>query len=212
MARDDRTLDFYAREATAYASRGEPASARRLDAFLARLPAGGSVLELGCGAGQDSEYMLARGFAVRPTDGCAEMAAAAEARLGVPVATLLFGDLQETATCDGIWANACLLHVPTPDLGGVLARIHRALRPGGVFQASYKTGDDEGRDRFDRYYNRPSEADLRRLYAALPWVSLEITSERGGGYDGVATDWLHVVAIRRPSGEAPFASAADAPT
>lgn len=196
MARDDRTLDFYAREADAYASRGQEAAIRRLEAFLARLPAGGNVLELGCGAGQDSAFMLARGFRVRPTDGSPELARTAEARLGVPVATLLFGELDEEATCDGIWANACLLHVPRSDLPDVIARIHRALKRGGVAQASFKAGEAEGRDRFDRYFNYPSEPYLRRLYGALPWADLDVFADRAPGYDGDDTDWLHVVATR----------------
>jgi hypothetical protein len=53
---------------------------RRLDDFLSMLPPGAAVLELGCG--QDSEYMLSRGFRVTPTDGSAELAGKAEALPG----------------------------------------------------------------------------------------------------------------------------------
>lgn len=35
------------------------------------------------------------------------------------------------AAYDGVWAGACLLHVPRDELAGVLARIHRALKPEG---------------------------------------------------------------------------------
>ncbi len=194
-AQDDRTLNFYTREAAAYTTRVQGASERRLQHFLAGLPAGGVVLELGCGAGQDSEFMIARGFAVRPTDGTPEIARAAERRLGIPVATLLFDELDESETCDGIWANACLLHVPRADLAAILKRIHAALKPGGVFHASFKAGRAEGRDQFDRYYNYPSEAWLRELYGAFDW-EIAIEAGFGSGFDNKPTDWLYVTAIR----------------
>lgn len=195
-AKDDRTLDFYIDEAAAYTARGQGPSQRRLLQFLSGLPAGGTVLELGCGAGQDSEFMLARGFAVRPTDGTPEIAQAAERRLGIPVATLLFDELEEVGTCDGIWANACLLHVPRSGLPAILARIHAALKPGGVFHASFKAGTAEGRDQFDRYYNYPSEDWLRALYGALDWREVTIEAGTGSGYDKKPTDWLYVTAVR----------------
>ena len=196
MSQDRKTLGFYAQEADVYTARGRQPDLRHIEAFLALLPAGAGILELGCGAGQDSEFMIARGFKVRPTDGTPEIAAAAERRLGIPVATLLFGDLREEATCDGIWANACLLHVPRADLAGVLARIHAALKKGGVFYASFKSGQADGRDKFDRYYNYPSEAWLRDAYGLLPWSSVTMVTDSGIGYDQKSTDWLHVTAIK----------------
>src|SRR5687768_16464593 len=106
-----------------------------MDAFLKRLPAGASVLELGCGSGQDSEAMLARGFDVTPTDGSAELARQAEKRLGRPVRVLLFEEVEEKEVYDGVWASACLLHVPRAELAGIIGRINDALKPGGVFYA-----------------------------------------------------------------------------
>ena len=163
-AHDSTTLGFYAAEAEAYAGRGQAPLHERLGGFLGALPPGARILELGCGAGQDSAAMLAAGFAVTPTDGTPEIAREAERRLKVPVRVLLFGDIAEREAYDGVWANACLLHVPRTDLPGILARIHAALKPGGVFYASYKAGAGEGRDRFGRYFNYPSPAWLREAY------------------------------------------------
>ena len=73
-AKDATTLNFYASEAEAYAGRLRSVDDVRLGAFLAKLRAGASILELGCGGGHDSEAMLARGFDVTPTDGSAELA------------------------------------------------------------------------------------------------------------------------------------------
>ena len=118
---DEETLQFYRSNAQAYAER-EIAKHTRLSRFLALLPSGATILELGCGAGAASAEMLARGFDARATDGSPEMAGEASRRLGRPVETLLFHDLDEVEAYDGVWANACLLHVPRPELVQVLAR------------------------------------------------------------------------------------------
>lgn len=96
-ARDDETIAFYSGHATAYTSRGQAPDRPHLETFLARLRAGAKILELGCGGGQDSEYMLSAGFDVHPTDGTPDIAKAAQARLGIPVRTLLFENIEDAA-------------------------------------------------------------------------------------------------------------------
>ncbi|AKI00999.1 Methyltransferase domain [Hoeflea sp. IMCC20628] len=196
MTQDDQTLSFYTQQASAYASRDEYSNSKHIEAFLSLLPSGAAILELGCGAGRDTEFMIGRGIDVRPTDGTLELAQAAQQRLGIPVAKLLFADLNEQGRYDGVWANACLLHVPRADLPGILSKIRSALTNGGVFYASFKAGETEGRDQFDRYYNYPSASALREWYSAAGWADVDITTEMGGGYDGKPTTWLHATAIK----------------
>jgi SAM-dependent methyltransferase len=191
---DEETLQFYRSNAEAYARR-EIAAHTRLMRFLALLAPGAAVLELGCGAGAASAEMLAKGFEVRPTDGSPEMAREASQRLGRPVETLLFHHLDEVAAYDAVWANACLLHVPRQELAHILALIRRALRPDGYFYASYKTGDADGRDALNRYYNYPSPDWLRASYAnAGDWSSLSIETGEVTGFDGKPAVMLFVTA------------------
>ena len=193
---DADTLAFYDREAGVYAARtrGEPV---RLRAFLEQLRPRAAILELGCGGGQDAELMSAAGFEVTATDGSAGLAAEAEARLGRPVRVMRFEELEDVAAYDAVWANACLLHVPEDGLADVLARIHRALKPGGRFYAGFKSGDGGDRDSLGRYYNFPSEERLRAAYgAAGAWAALDVTTGQGGGFDGVPRTWLHVLAVK----------------
>ena len=193
---DADTLAFYDREAAVYAARtrGEPV---RLRAFLEQLRPRAAILELGCGGGQDAELMSAAGFEVTATDGSAGLAAEAQARLGRPVRVMRFEELEDVAAYDAVWANACLLHVPEDGLADVLARIHRALKPGGRFYAGFKSGDGGDRDSLGRYYNFPSEERLRAAYAAAgAWEPLDVTTGQGGGFDGVQRTWLHVLAVK----------------
>jgi SAM-dependent methyltransferase len=195
---DEQTLQFYRNNAQAYAGR-ERTRHTRLVRFLALLATGATILELGCGAGDDSAQMLAGGFDVRPTDGSPEMASEASRRLGRPVETLLFHDLREVEAYDGVWANACLLHVPRPELAQVLALIWRALKPGGYFYASFKAGEADGRDSLNRYYNYPSPDWLRASYASAgSWSSLSIETGEVRGFDNEQAEMLFIVARKGP--------------
>jgi SAM-dependent methyltransferase len=191
---DEATLRFYRENASAYAEREITSRRLRLGRFLALLSPGAAILELGCGAGFDTAEMLAQGFDVSATDGSPEMAAEASRRLGRPVGTLLFGDLDAVEVYDGVWANACLLHVPRAELPQILGLIWRALKPGGAFYASFKTGDAEGRDTLNRYYNYPSADWLRTIYASAGnWSSLDIESGEVKGFDNDLARMLFVL-------------------
>jgi len=181
----DATRSFYSRRAASYAAdTGDYSVSEHLTRFSALLAQDARVLELGCGSGRDSAWMLSKGFEVHPTDGIAEMAEQASARLGIPVAVLPFAQISALDSYDGVWANACLLHVPRHDLADILQRIQRALKPNGIFYASYKAGRGEGFDGLGRYYNYPDQ-DWLRLNYGRGWSSLEILAQQGGGYDGL---------------------------
>jgi SAM-dependent methyltransferase len=189
---DEATLRFYRENAQAYAEWAKGPSSR-LTGFLAQLPPGGTILELGCGAGNHSAKMLAEGFAVRATDGSPEMAEIASRRLGHPVEAMLFHELDDDQAYDGVWASACLLHAPRDELAGILARIRRALKPEGVFYASYKLGDGDGRDKLGRYYNYPSAPWLQSVYAeAGPWRSLASDTSEVKSFDEAPATLLHL--------------------
>src|ERR1700751_5368207 len=100
---DEATLEFYRRHAVSYAAWAKGPSTR-LTGFLGLLPPGGSILELGCGAGNHAAEMLARGFVVRATDGAPEMAEAAARRLNHPVEVMRFDEIDTREAYDGVWA------------------------------------------------------------------------------------------------------------
>jgi SAM-dependent methyltransferase len=191
---DDETLQFYRRNAEAYAGWAK-APSTRLKGFLALLPRGDLILELGCGAGNHSLVMLADGFEVHATDGSPEMAAIASRRLGQSVDAMRFDELDAREAYDGVWASACLLHVPRDDLTGILNRIRRALKLDGVFYASFKIGEgDDGRDSLGRYYNYPSPEWLEATYAAAGlWQSLSSDISEIRSFDETPATMLHLI-------------------
>jgi SAM-dependent methyltransferase len=194
---DDRTLDFYARNAAQYVQHGAESPNSHLLSFVAALPANARVLELGSGSGRDSAFMLSQGVDIYPSDASPHLAREAERRIGRPVRLLRFSELAEVGIYDGIWASASLLHAPASELSDDLARIHRALRPSGLFVASFEAGAGEGRDEFGRYYNYTDADTLLAHYrTATQWASLRIETNMGSGYGGKPTQW-HWVTARR---------------
>lgn len=194
---DEQTLGFYKANAADYVRVTGTEPGPRLLAFIGALPEGGRVLELGAGSGRDAAEMLRHGLDIDPTDASPELAAEASGRIGRPVRILRFSELEANAAYDGVWASASLLHAPATELESDLARIHRALKPGGLFVASFKAGTGEGRDGLGRYYNYPDRATLESHYlGAGSWQNLAIQSVMGSGYDNRPTEWLWVEAIR----------------
>jgi cyclopropane fatty-acyl-phospholipid synthase-like methyltransferase len=192
----DPTRFFYQENAQVYAARDRLLPVERLDAFLGELAPGASVLELGCGGGQDSAYMMSRGFDVTATDGSPQLAKKAETRIGKPVKVLRFEDLDARDQYEGVWAEASLLHVHRSTLPDILERIRQALKKGGVLHASFKSGARDGHDSFGRYYNYPSAKWLGEILVAGGWKDVSMTEGEGGSYDGKPTPWLYVSAIK----------------
>ncbi|MDO1580780.1 class I SAM-dependent methyltransferase [Rhizobium oryzicola] len=188
------TEQFYSSHAAVYADDPRVLPHPWRERFLALLPVGAAILELGCGGGHDTRCMIDAGFAVTPTDGIAEIAAEAAQRLGVSVQVLRFEDIAFEAAFDGVYASACLLHVPRADLGEILGKVRRALKPSGLFYASYKAGKAEGHDGFGRYFNYPDAAWLEETYRSAGWSHVTLEEADGLGYDRQQTRWLHVFA------------------
>jgi SAM-dependent methyltransferase len=192
---DPKTLAFYAGQTDMYVGCRPDHVNSELPEFLALLKPKARILELGCGGGADAEYMIAQGFDVEPTDGVAEMAARAGARLGQPVGVMRFDMLEAVEEYDAVIASASLLHVPLADLAGILARIWRALKPGGLHLATYKTGALANRDDHGRYYNFLNRKEAETNYrAAGDWAKIRYEEQMGVGYFSAPALWLKVVA------------------
>jgi trans-aconitate methyltransferase len=94
---------------------------------------GESILDLGCGDGQLTERVAARGVAVRGVDSSSAMIAAARAR-GIAADEASAEKLPyPDATFDAVFSNAALHWIGDQD--AMLAEVHRVLRPDGRFVA-----------------------------------------------------------------------------
>lgn len=120
----------------------------RITAYAEAVGAGGRVLEIGSGGGRDARALESAGLAVRRTDvspGFVDLLRADGHTADVldPLTDDLDDPERPGTPYDGVWANACLLHVDRSDLPAVLRRLAAATRPGGVLRLSVKEGDGE---------------------------------------------------------------------
>lgn len=135
------TLDWYSTHAQRFAAEADAVDLSALrEEFLALLPAGARVLDVGCGSGRDAVAFLRAGCAVTAMEPTEALARYAEAALGRAVRREMVQELDDIEAHEGVWCCASLLHVPTEALAEVMARLGRALVVGGVLYASFKRG------------------------------------------------------------------------
>lgn len=194
---DPATLDFYTQRAPHYTLSFAASHSRQLDRFLDRLEPGAEVLEIGCGGGQDAAHIRKRGFAIEASDGVPAMVAKANERFDLGARVMRFDELAARERYDAIWAHATLLHCPRAELPDALARIHRALKPGGWHFASYKLGEAEGRDLLGRLHNFPSPDWLIARYEEAGFAVVESDIYPGKASDGTQRDWIDLT-LRKP--------------
>lgn len=194
MSTDPDTIAFYQSRAPHWVFHSGEHCSHQLEAFLDRLPAGSPVLELGCGGGRDAARMRERGFLVDATDGTPALVRRANEAFAIGARVMAFHELEAETAYAAVWAHASLLHCPRAALPDVLARIHRALRPGGWFFSSYKLGDAEGRDLLGRLHNFPSPEWLVAAYAEAGFTTESQDIYAGKGSDGTMRDWIDLIA------------------
>ncbi|SMO82172.1 Methyltransferase domain-containing protein [Thalassovita litoralis] len=193
MTIDPETIRIYDAQADEYArvtASDQPDPF--LQSFMDAVPAGGQVLDLGCGPGNFARHMVRAGLHVTAVDASAEMVARAGQIDGVTARQATFDDLTDTAIYHGVWANFSLLHAPRAAMPRHLAAIHHALKPKGRFHLALKTGMGEKRDRLGRFYTYYTPEEVSSLLAAAGFTVTKITPGRDKGLDGAESDWISV--------------------
>ncbi len=137
-----KNIDYYNKNADAFFEGSVNADmSYERGRFISLLPAGGKVLDAGCGSGRDSKAFLEQGFEVTAFDASEEMCKRASEYIGQEVENMLFQDVTYNDEFDGIWASASLLHVSVEELPDIIKKMNEALKSGGVMYASFKYGD-----------------------------------------------------------------------
>lgn len=169
--------------------------------LVERLPPGAAVLDAGCGPARDTLWLAQQGFRAVGIDLSWGMLRQGQMRLAAQgvVAPLIQADMAClpfcTASFQGVWACASLLHIPKAQAGQVLGEFARVVRPGYLY-LSVKRGhgegwvaDQAGRRRFFAHY-RPGE--LERLVERSGFEVLE--SWENADRLGRRQRWLNVLA------------------
>lgn len=164
----NNTIDYYNKNAEKFITGTIDANMSAIqEDFLTYIPAGGSILDFGCGSGRDSKAFLDRGYQVLSVDGSIKMCIAAQQLTGQKVIHSMFNEFTSDLRFDGIWACASLLHLPKKELKPVIDMLSTLLKDGGCLYLSFKYGDFEG-ERNGRYFTDLTETSLDELTQSNP--------------------------------------------
>ncbi len=165
--------------------------------FTAHLEEGASVLDLGCGSGRDSLTFLEMGYDVTALDGSEEMCSLASIHTDLDILHMQYDDLDFNEVFDGIWACASLVHLEKSKLPGIINKISKALKPGGIFYMSVHKGNFEG-TRNQRFFAEYTKNELKDIFEAFPeldiediWVTEDVRLKQGG------QEWLNLLVKKR---------------
>lgn len=192
---DLETISVYDRQADEYAKMTESdARDQQLLDFIAALPPGSKVLDLGCGPGFAAAAMAKAGLRVDATDASSEMVTLAAEHDGVTAWQATFDQIDGSALYDGIWANFSLLHAPRDQMPMHLGALHRAAKPGARFHIGLKAGTGEWRDSLGRLYTYYAKKELFTLLNIAGFTATNHCTGCSEGLDGTMADWIVVTA------------------
>lgn len=191
----DRTLEYYEDNAEGYAAATVDVDTSELRAkFTEFLPAGGAILDAGCGSGRDAAAFIGLEFKVTAIEPARNLAAIAARNTGLDVEVRRFQEIDWNNKFDGIWCCASLLHVPEEDMPGVIARLARALRPGGILYASFKIADGSYQEQARRF----TVVNTHQWQALIETYGLTLkeawTTKDQNNRDGV--EWINYLSVR----------------
>ncbi len=188
---DTQTKDFYDGHAGRLAVEYAKADGDELYALGDIFAKARKILDIGCGTGRDSVYLLRRGkdvYGVDPSEAMLEVARKEFRRQDLDPDDRLFqGALPDLGlfsdnSFDGIYCNAVLMHLPEELLFDAAYTLKRLLRPGGTLMVSIP----ESRPDVDAGTRRDVNG---RLFNGIPAAKLNLLLERIG-FDRVSSETI----------------------
>lgn len=141
------TIDTYNTIAAAYTEKyfDDTSDFAHIDRFISSVAPEGTILEVGCGAGQFSKYLMTKGFTVIGVDLSESMLALARKKVpggdfrSMDMRNLSFYDGQ----FDGIIAPYSLIHIPEKAVVSTLKGFNRVLRQHGELCVLAQRGESD---------------------------------------------------------------------
>ena len=158
-----KTIDYYNKHAEEFtASTFEVNMESLYQPFLAELPEGARILDVGCGSGRDTLAFKNKGYQVDAIDYSEELVKKASRLTGIPIKLKSFYEVDDYEAYDGIWACASLLHCERTRLKEVIGKLVSALKPNGVLYMSFKYGNGD-REKDGRQFTDLDEVQAKAL-------------------------------------------------
>ncbi len=116
-----------------------------IDKFLNLLPKRANILDVACGPGNFTKYMMTRGYSVEGIDLSEEMIKTAKKM--VPNGRFKIMDMRRLEysdhVFDGVFAAYCLIHVPSEEISATISEFYRILKKDGLLFIAVHEGVGE---------------------------------------------------------------------
>lgn len=180
-----KTIDYYNKHAEEFtASTFEVDMESLYKPFLAELPGGTRILDVGCGSGRDTLAFKKKGYHVDAIDYSEELVKKASRLTGIPIKLKSFYEVDDYEAYDGIWACASLLHCERTRLKEVIGKLLSALKPNGMLYMSFKYGNGD-RQKDGRQFTDLDEVQAKalleqfdRVQQIQQWITIDQRPER----------------------------------
>ena len=173
------------------------------DAFMQKLPLDGRVLDVGCGSGVKSKYLISHGLHIIGIDVSDKLLEIA--RREVPEGEfreLSMADLDSMPeTFDGVFVQASLLHIPKKDARAVVQKMADRLVPRGFLYVAVKERrkgnpeeeivkeDDYGYE-YERFFSYFIMEELEKYFTD---ANLKIVTQSRNTSPSGKTVWLQII-------------------
>lgn len=181
------------------------------DKFISYLKEGALVLDVGCGGGTKSKYLVSHGMKVVGIDFSEKMIDIA--RREVPEASFQVLDVHDITTLrenfDGIFMQAVLLHIPKAEAESIVRKAAEKLSAGGHLYIAVKEKSEGGVDEemkidddygyeYERFFSYFTRDELKTY---LKSAGLEVVYEDRKPPSRTArkSNWLQVIGKKKTS-------------
>lgn len=174
------------------------------DHFISLLAPGSTVLDLGCGAGTKTKYLLKHGLKVVGADFSEKMIDIA--RREVAGAQFFVCDLHDIASLpqkfDAVFMQAVLLHIPKDDAQNVISIASAQLNAGGhLYVAVKETKQDRPTEEmvhendygysYDRFFSYFTRDEIEHFFTAAG-LKVVFSEVQNAG----KTNWVQVIGVK----------------
>ncbi len=175
------------------------------DGFVSELSKGATILDVGCGAGLKSRYLLKKGLKVTGIDFSEKMIEIA--RRESPEIPFDVVDVYEIdnypKVFDAVFAQAVLLHIPKNRVREVLLKLKEKINPNGLLYIAVKGMHDDGIEEavrkeddygyeYERFFSFFTLVELETLLKDLDMEVVWKTSTTSG-----RAEWLQIVGRKK---------------